>query len=651
MSTKTSNKVLAEMRNGGTIAITDAHKWRYTICDRVFGMVDGVTSHNAEINQAIKYLKDNDVLIEKLLDMDSTQEAMCILREDRNLAEILLRDMNFCHVANSLPIPSLDACLQLKDELGITDRGWNRVAETFKLPKDRRLYQLISYRRKFPSPHRTESGRGYTYEIRDMIQHAIRTESIPPSSDIQVKLSLDAGAAHKGAKVQAELFQMDVISWTNVNNSTSNIKSTSELKSNHNSYLISIFLPEDGGRDPETNSHMKIELADAIKFINSMIEQPKLEFEDKTYSNIQFLLCTDMKCLCEVLGKQGLVRDDLQRTNRHPGLIAVYHSKATFGCCWCEIKRVDMGRFDFESWPFRDIHVMKERWLSIKDTSLSTRKRTAKERDGLYAEPLFALPLTQIIPCNLHLTMSIVKMLRKHLVMNIRGFPAAAEELEKALKEIGIKVYKPKDSQKMSLEERLKKTRFSRPNSLNLLKNCEIVLRCLDRLPPSYAAFGKNTKIMWEQALVLLAWASDPEAEIDEQTWMYCAKQFASWFVDMTHKKKVTSYLHCFVYHYGYFLEQYGRIEGLANYSIESNMKWMKERIQRSTNHAGGRKGDMDCWRQLLQLHFRSQDTMKAKLPQGNRKTWTSSLESSQKSISDIFDLPGSTSTGEEGEE
>lgn len=294
---------------------------------------------------------------------------------------------------------------------------------------------------------------------------------------------------------------------------------------------------------------------------------------------------------------------------------------------------------------------MRKTWLAIADSSISTRKRSANKRDGLYAEPLFALPLTQIIPCNLHLTMSLVKMLRKHLVLNIRGFPEAAAELEKALKEIKIKVYKPKDSQKsMSLEERLKKTRFSRPNSLNLLKKYDIVLRCLDTLPENYAEFAKNTRLMWEQALVLLAWASDPEAHIDEKTWIHCAKQFAGWFVDMTHKKKVTSYLHCFVYHYGYFLERYGRIEGLANYSIESNMKWMKDRLQRSTNHAGGRNGDMDCWKQLLELHFRSQETMKAKLPQGNSKPWTSALESSQKSVSDIFELPGSATTGEEGE-
>lgn len=183
LSTRTSNKVIAEVQ-GETIAITDAGVWRSTICDRLLEIADEATGHQPQDNQIIKYLRQNHLLIEKLLDADNTPEAVRILRDDVAFSEMLLCDKNFYQVADALPIPSLDACLKLKDELGITDRGWTRLADTFRLPKERRLYQLISYRRKSPSPHRTTNGRGYTYYLRDMIRHAIITESIPPSADI-----------------------------------------------------------------------------------------------------------------------------------------------------------------------------------------------------------------------------------------------------------------------------------------------------------------------------------------------------------------------------------------------------------------------------------------------------------------------------------
>jgi len=35
---------------------------------------------------------------------------------------------------NHLPLPSIDACLELKDSLSISDAGWKLVGEVFKLP-------------------------------------------------------------------------------------------------------------------------------------------------------------------------------------------------------------------------------------------------------------------------------------------------------------------------------------------------------------------------------------------------------------------------------------------------------------------------------------------------------------------------------------
>ena len=196
---------------------------------------------------------------------------------------------------------------------------------------------------------------------------------------------------------------MDVISWTE------HPKPTSALKSNKNSYLISLFLPNDGERDPEYNAHMKIELAEAVAFVNTLINQPRLYVAGHGFHNITVILCVDMKCLCAILGMNAItmmLRSYLQ--GERIGLVGVWHSNSTFGCCWCEVKRCRMHDFEF-----RNIQSMKDTWDVIKKDPLSKRKSSAKNHVGQVNEPLFYVPLTQIIPCNLHLTMSIVKMLRK----------------------------------------------------------------------------------------------------------------------------------------------------------------------------------------------------------------------------------------------
>ena len=135
---------------------------------------------------------------------------------------------------------------------------------------------------------------------------------------------------------------------------------------------------------------------------------------------------------------------------------------------------------------------------------------------------------------------------------------------------------------------------------------------------------------MWKLALILLTIASAPKPNVTEEKWMIMAKQFAKSVEKVNYKHTTTSYLHCFVFHYGYYLQHFGQIEGLGNYSIECNVKWMKTNLRLSTNGQGGRKGDIDCWRQLLQKHFRTQEKFKkdiAKVKESN-KSWTCSLYS-----------------------
>ena len=303
LSLSSNNKVVSEIQ-GETMRYESATSWRdrdrEIQNERWVKLLEIVGNDNSNISvkDLASFLRRNLPFVNILMKADTSEEVLRLLHDNRAFTEELLRHPSFEALAGTLPVPSIDACLQLKDEIGITDAGWRKVVHTFNLPTSVRSFRLTEYRKQTASPHRTVGGVGcgYTYHMRNMIRHAIVTEEIPPDADIQVKLSLDAGTAVKGSRVQVELFQMDVISWTD------HEKPTSALKSNKNSYLISLFLPPEGGRDPEYNSHMKVELAEATSFVNALISQPRLFVEGHGFHNITVLLCVDMKCLCVILG-------------------------------------------------------------------------------------------------------------------------------------------------------------------------------------------------------------------------------------------------------------------------------------------------------------------------------------------------------------
>ena len=292
----------------------------------------------------------------------------------------------------------------------------------------------------------------------------------------------------------------------------------------------------------------------------------------------------------------------------------------------------------------RDIEKMRTTWGKhlVKKKGNSGRKSENRKYFGQYAEPLFDIPLANIVPCLLHVTMSIVKLLRKILLGLIRFHTPALEAFEKSLAHpaLKIKVYKPKQAS-ISLTERLKKTRFSRVNSLSLIKNQEIVLECIDLLPAEYKTLGEQVRKAWRQGLCLLAVASnpDPELTIKEGDWKKCAIKFAETILSVTDSVKITSYLHCFAYHLGFYLEKYSGIERLGNYSTEGNIKWIKEALKNSSSHFGGKNDPDACFAQLLQLHYRSQESFKKNLPRvESDHHWSCTLKAPMTLQSALFD-------------
>ena len=131
---------------------------------------------------------------------------------------------------------------------------------------------------------------------------------------------------------------------------------------------------------------------------------------------------------------------------------------------------------------------MKKLWEKVlkkrKDSTNRNTAGTAKQK-GQVGEPLFNIPLSNIIPCNLHATMSQVKSLRKGLWQKIECSEEALKYVLEFLPTIRVKVPAPVND-KESLVERLNRTRFSRPNSVKLLRHHEGLLKCLDKVTSSW---------------------------------------------------------------------------------------------------------------------------------------------------------------------
>ena len=299
--------IIIQEADGDTLEYMPAKKAVESYSQKLLDLCEHIHQVNCEkFPKLIKFLKEHHSLVDILLEASTTKDAVLALQRDLNFAQTLLECSGLPLISDMLPLPSIDACLQMKDRLAISDNGWREVMEpTLKLPKGLRIHSIRKYRHtQAHIPNPTSSG--YSYYIREIIHHAIRTENIPEGASIQVKLSLDAGQMIKGSRLQLECCLMDIIKYESTDKHAS--KSTSAAKSFKNAYLISLFRPPPGENNPETNDHIKTQLSEhVIKFVNKLVAQPTIEINDeqnraKYYYNIEFVLCCDMKCLTEMLG-------------------------------------------------------------------------------------------------------------------------------------------------------------------------------------------------------------------------------------------------------------------------------------------------------------------------------------------------------------
>lgn len=90
--------------------------------------------------------------------------------------------------------------------------------------------------------------------------------------------------------------------------------------------------------------------------------------------------------------------------------------------------------------------------------------------------------MDRVVPCVLHLTMAITKLLLNLLAKEANGNAKLAEELQQRLESntIKIKLIKSKTNKTLTFLERVKRSRLQRPEYLRIISNQEYLLEALD---------------------------------------------------------------------------------------------------------------------------------------------------------------------------
>lgn len=541
---------------------------------------------------------DVEGLVSELYKMRSYEETYELLRKHRPVAALLFSPGRVAKRSDMLPLPTLAALLSFKDELNISDHSWKIVEDTFQLPNGYRIASIRALRnRQNLSRELMSTVAGCANSFFDTLTYGIRLEK-PKTNHLQFKISFDAGRVTN--QKSEELTCLELITG----------KSTSQCKSPDNVHLLSLYMGTKAN-DPEDLETLRKELKHVIEGIKRLKETENTWWVDGVKYMIEFMLCCDMKALAIALG-----------------LVAVWKTNCTYRCCWCNVSKLQISDWDITSWEFRDIEKMLQ--FSVKNLP-STRKAQAKKNCGQWEIPLFDLPLSVVVPCVLHLSMSMVKMMLRLLVSHIAQHAAAVAKFIQVLtSDLKLKLL---ESQTLSFSDRVQKSKWNRPELLKILESYEKLLTCFDEPDPTtgrsvqqmFPELSTLLRKLFQQLWYLLSIACSDRSDnssLTEAEWKRLAKQFARGVTSFSIPEKTTTYLHVFVYHIGYFYCKYDSLERVSNYSIEGTVKWVKRQIASASSHFGGRnQTSTSTSQQVLEKHNRMQPIMKQKLKKKIRKS------------------------------
>ena len=89
---------------------------------------------------------------------------------------------------------------------------------------------------------------------------------------------------------------------------------------------------------------------------------------------------------------------------------------------------------------------------------------------------------------------------------------------------------------------------------------------------------------VWKRYHDLVSLSKQAQVAIEEAEWLEYARSFGTAFMHCFHLEDITSYIHVFMYHLGYFLKKYNGIEKFANFVDESKHRENKTNLFHGTS-------------------------------------------------------------------
>jgi hypothetical protein len=94
----------------------------------------------------------------------------------------------------------------------------------------------------------------------------------------------------------------------------------------------------------------------------------------------------------------------------------------------------------------------------------------------------------------------------------------------------------------------------------------------------------RSAELVWDSFYPLACLSAQAHVQIKEVEWRSKARDFGKAFTNTYSSEDVTTYIHIFVYHYGYFLETYNGIEKFANFALEGKHGTVKRILKNNTS-------------------------------------------------------------------
>lgn len=398
-------------------------KYHCQFCNKKFNSRSGRSSHQAscerqagttESNETIS-LRKKDTVVERLhgclvVDWNSFDdfERMGQVKEGYDQqGNPKVAFSWFPKNPHSIEVPSIDILLSLKEELKITHKGWQILCEKLHLPTGCGLGAIrkeIEKKNETLGISESPSGKGHVACLKEYLSKVFLSKVKNPDDPVLLKFSFDGAKFSKRIKVVTGTFEVILADTT-----------VSEAKSVVNCHQWLVFLGE------EEREELELELEGVAKIVEETLTSKKFIAGEKTFTNVDVVLVCDLKIMLKICGFYSL-----------------YCSKTHWRCPWCRVTREQLAKFEIQSWPFRSLEEVKSKEGELRGLTRCTRQQKARINGGYNTYPIFKVSLEHWIPCSLHISMAITKLLLKCTIGN--SGEVLGEKFKEVFNKLNIKL-------------------------------------------------------------------------------------------------------------------------------------------------------------------------------------------------------------------